>query len=118
MRLVIGGGGEENLIGGDKRQRSAIGKVKEARFDLALAGEMMPLHFDIETVRKELFERGGARESDFWPRQSEGAAERAIRAPRQSDESGRSTFKAAEGDVRRIAGRRVEPGARRYIHKI
>ena len=56
VRLVVVGGGEIDLVGGDDRQRAGVGKVEQRRLGLDLVLEAVALDLDVEPVAEDLLQ--------------------------------------------------------------
>ncbi len=57
VRLVVRRGGKERLVGGDKRNALAVGKIDQYRLVAFFRGGAVALQFDIEPVAEQLMER-------------------------------------------------------------
>ncbi len=118
VRLVVGGGGEERLVGRDQRQAVAVGEIDQRRLGALLGRRAVALQLDIEPVAEQAHQ-------GLEPR-----------APR--DGSGRPAIAASSGpsgppvsairpvglavepvelEARRLVRRRFEEGARVEPHQ-
>ena len=72
MRLVVVGGGEIDLVGGDDRQRARVGEIEQLRLGLDLVLEAVALDLDVEPVAEDLLQPLQALDgaASCWPSRS------------------------------------------------
>ncbi len=87
MRLVILPRAEEGLVGGDDRQRVAIGERQQPRFDRTLRRQPVSLDLDIEPLRKGLRQRQQPAFRDILPAGGERTIDGAVGSAGERDQA-------------------------------
>ena len=116
LRLVVGGGGEIGLVGGDQRQAPLIGELEQRRLDATLAVEPVTLQFDVEPAVEQRREALQPRFRQFRQAERQRPIDRPGRSARQRNQA-LAFGERGEADVRLVAVGRVEPDARCEPHQ-
>ena len=117
MRLVVGGGGEIRLVGGDQRQAFVVGEIDQHRLGRALGARAVALQFDIEPVAEQAMQRVEPRGGEMALAGGDGAIERAAGPAGERDDAVGLAFQPVELEPRRLVRRRIEEGARGQPHQ-
>ena len=118
MRLVVGARREIWLVGADQRQATVVGQIDQHALDVALRGDAVALQLDVKAAVEHGLQLPQTALCNVEAAEAEAGIERAARAAGQRDEAGAASGQALQRDVRRLAGRRIEPGARGQMHQV
>ena len=118
VRLVIVGGGEIDLVGGDDRQGAGISDVEQGGLGLDLVLEAVPLDLDVEPVAEDLLQNLQAFEGDLFLALAQSLVDRPIRSPRQRDQAAAMGFQPLDLDVRCLVLGGVEEGLGGEFHEV
>ena len=116
LRLVVGGGGEIGLVGGDQRQALRIGELEQRRLDAALALQPVALQLDVEPAVEQRREPLQPRFREFRQAERQRPVDRPRRSAGQRDQA-LGFGERGEADMRLVAVGRVEPDARGEPHQ-
>ncbi len=117
MRLEILAPRIVRLVGGDERQAPGVGEIEQRRLELLFFRQRMALQLDIEPVAEQPGKPFAARRRKLGLAGREREVERPAGSAGQHDQA-RGLLERGELDVRPLARRGVEEGARGEPHQV
>ena len=118
VRLVIIGGREVGLVGGDDRDLVRVGEPQELRLHLVLAPEAVALHLDVEPVAEGALQLEEARLRQRLLALAQGAVDGSVGAAGECDEPARVRLERGGGGVHALGVGRLEVGPAHELHQI
>ena len=117
VRFVVFGGGEERLVGGDKRNAARISKLDQRRLHNALGRHTVALQFDIEPVAEQALQFLAARRRERVLSARNRGVERPVGPAAQRDQPCGLAVEPGKLDMRMFLRRGLEISARAKPHQ-
>ena len=117
MGLIVLAGGEERLVGGDKRDAARIGELDQRRLGQPFRRDPVALQFDVQAVAEQTLQRFAARQRERALAAADREVERPARTAGERNQAVRFGRQPGELDVRLLGRRRFQIGARAQPHQ-